>query len=145
MSLKNFRASGMAIEGMEELVHNLNGVLPKEAANLARATVHSVAGEVRNNMRKKAPKATGNLRKAIVTRRNRATPTQVSSDVIITYGKNAKNDAWYWHLVEWGTTKTPAKPFVTPSVEEMRPKIPGIFRYQWGKKLERLMAKKARR
>lgn len=144
MSLKNFRAEGMAIEGMDELIENLTGVLPREAHNLARSTVHAVAGQVRNGMRARAPKDTGTLRKAIMTKRNRGTFTQVSSDVVITHGKNARYDAYYWFLVEWGSQNTPAQPYVNPTIEEMRPQLPDIFRQEWGKKLEKLLAKKAK-
>jgi HK97 gp10 family phage protein len=143
--LVNFKAHGMAIEGMEELVENLTGLLPREVKNLTRAAVHGVAGEVQKGMRQRAPKDTGTLRKAIVTHRRRGTETQVASDVIITHGKGQKNDAWYWHFVEWGTQLGQvAQPFVNPTVEEMRPKFPEIMREQVGKKLEALMRRKAR-
>ena len=39
----------------------------------------------------------------------------------------------------------PAQPFITPSVEEMTPQIPQIYRDEFGKRLEKLMAKKAKR
>lgn len=145
MSLKNFKGHGMAIEGMEELVSNLTGVMPREARNLARGAVQGVAAKVRNNMRSKAPKDTGELRKAIVAVRRRGTATQVASDVWINHGKGQKYNAWYWHFLEFGTQDQPAQPFVTPSVEEMSPKIPQIYRDEFGKRLEKLMAKKAQR
>lgn len=169
MSLRNFRAQGMAIEGMEELVQTLNDFMPREARNLARSVVHASAGKVRNRMRQRAPKDTGTLRKAITTKRGRGTPTRVFSDVLITKGKGQTNDAWYWHFVEFGTKgysagetrrdaggksrgvmrrNVPARsaqPFITPSVEEMRPELPRIFREEWGKKLEKAIARKARK
>jgi HK97 gp10 family phage protein len=145
MSLKNFKAQGMAIEGLEEVVQSLTHLMPNEVRNLSRAAIHGTAGEVAKNMRRRAPKDTGTLRKAIKTKRNRGTPTQISSDVLITHGKGQKNDAWYWHFAEFGTSKAPAQPFVNPSVEEIRPKLPDIFRDQVGKKLEALMKRKAKR
>jgi HK97 gp10 family phage protein len=144
--LVNFKAHGMAIEGLEEVSEMLVGLMPREVKNLSRSAVHGVAGEIAKNMKSRAPKDTGTLRRAIKTKRNRGTPDQVSSDVIITHGKGQKNDAWYFHFVEWGTQLgQAAQPFIVPSIEEMRPKLPGIFREQVGKKLEALMKRKAKR
>lgn len=143
MSLKDFRAQGMAIEGMEELMDTLDDVLPREAKNLARTTVQNIAQQLVKLMRFHAPKDTGTLRKAIVAVRRRGTATQVASDVLITKGRGQKNDAWYWHFVEWSTTQKPATPFIQPSIETITPSISDIFREQWGKNLEKLLARKA--
>lgn len=144
--LKNFRSAGMAIEGMEEVASTLTDLMPREVRNLSRAAVHGVAIEIRKGMRARAPEDTGTLRKAIQTKKNRMYGNHVSSDVLITKGAGQKHDAWYFHMVEWGTQKgQPAQPFIVPTIEEMRPQIPDIFREQVGKKLEQLMARKAKK
>lgn len=140
---RDFKAHGMSIEGLDEVLENLTDVLPREAKNLARSTVHGIAGKVRTSMRQKAPRRKGTLRKAIVAVRRRGAQTQVASDVWINHGKGQKHDAWYWHFVEWGTQDQPAQPYINPTVEEITPKIPAIYRDEFGKRLEKLMARKA--
>lgn len=130
-------AEGIEIEGLEECIKQLEEVLPKEARNLARSAVQGVAMQVRNEMRKKAPRRTGRLRRSIKAKRNRPHYDQVSSDVFV------DNKAFYWRFVEYGTQKEAAHPFVQPTVEEIGPKIPDLFREQMGIKLERLMVRKA--
>lgn len=144
-SKKEFQGASLSIEGLPELMHNLGVVLPTEARNLARSTVHSVAGVFRDEMRRAAPTETGTLRKAIVSYRNKMEVSRVSSDVIITNGANAKYNAWYWHFVEWGTATRTEHPFVVPTVERLQPKIEEIFRNELKGKLERSVARKAKK
>jgi HK97 gp10 family phage protein len=142
---KHGGAVSMSIEGLDAVQDMLRDVAPREAKNLLRSTVHAVAGEVRKDMRKRAPKDEGTLRKAIVTKRDKPRGNRVSSSVVITHGKGTKNDAWYWHMVEWGTTEHPAQPFLTPAVEAMRPQILGIYKREFGKKYEALLKRRAKK
>ena len=145
MTLKDFRATGFAIEGLETTAEILTGLVPREIHNLSRAVVHGVAGEVAKLMKQRAPKDEGILRKAIKTKRGRASKTSVYSDVIITHGKSQKYNAWHWHFQEYGTQDHAAQPFVNPTVEEIAPKLPGIFDEQVLKKLDALLKRKAKR
>lgn len=137
--------ASVRIEGLEELAKTLD-ILPREAHNVARNAVQAIAGEVRNAVRKKAPKNTGILRKAITAVRNKPRKFgDVSSDVRVTSGANAKYDAFYWRFLEYGTQKLGARPFITPVVEEFRPRIPHLFREHFGIKLEAFFARKAKK
>lgn len=135
----------MSIEGFDGVNEVLKNVAPREATNLLRNTVHAVAGQVRDDMRQRVRDGiedTGVLRKAIVAKRERMRYGVVASNVTITHGKGTKNDAYYWHIIEWGGLHTDAQPFITPSVEAMRPQIPGIFTREFGVKYEQLMQRK---
>ena len=129
------------IEGLEALRKMSDQVAPKVARRLARATVHSIAGEVRNAMRQRAPKDDGTLRKAIKSKRRRGRPDEAVSDVRIEHGRTVKNNAWYWHFIEFGTTKHTAQPFIQPTVDEYAPRIPTIYREEFGRRLEKELAK----
>src|SRR5690625_681967 len=132
----------MSIEGLDAVSDVLAKVGPREARNLLRNTVHAVAGQIRNDMRARAPKDEGTLRKAITSKRERMRGGVVASNVTITHGKAVRHNAFYWHMVEYGTVKDQAQPFITPSVEAMRPQIPGIFTRELGAKYEQMMARK---
>lgn len=132
----------MSIEGLDAVSDVLAKVGPREARNLLRNTVHAVAGQLRDDMRQRAPKDEGTLRKAITAKREKMRGNQVASNITITHGKAVRHNAFYWHMVEYGTVKDQAQPFITPSVEAMRPQIPGIFTREFGVKYEQMMQRK---
>jgi len=132
----------MSIEGLDAVSDVLAKVGPREARNLLRNTVHAAAGQVRDEMRKRAVEDTGTLRKAITAKREKMRGNQVASNITITHGKAVQHNAFYWHMVEWGTTKDAAQPYITPSVEAMRPQIPAIFARDFGVKYQELMQRK---
>lgn len=139
------RTREVHLTGLKELRTMSDKVAPRVAIRLARNAVNKTAGQVRNAMRKRAPRDDGTLRKAIHTKRRRGTRETVVSDVRIAHGKTVKNDAWYWHFVEFGTVTKSARPFIRPTVDEFAPKLPGIFRAEFGKQLERELSKQAAR
>lgn len=139
------RTRQIEITGIDELNHLASKVAPKVAHRLARGTVHKIAGIARNGMRRRAPKDDNVLRKAIKSKRRRGTPTEAVSDVRITHGRGVKHDAWYYHFVEYGTVKQPAQPFIRPEVDEIQPQIPNLYREEFGKRLEKELAKQARK
>jgi len=132
----------MSIEGLDAVSDVLAKVGPREARNLLRNTVHAVAGQLRDDMRQRAPEDEGTLRKAITAKREKMRGNQVASNITITHGKAVRHNAFYWHMVEYGTVKDQAQPFITPSVEAMRPQIPGIFTREFGVKYEQMMQRK---
>lgn len=133
------------LEGLQELDQMATRIAPRVAHRLARATVHKIAGEVRKRMRQKAPKDDGTLRKSIHTQRRRGTPTEAVSDVRISHGQNVKHDAWYWRFVEFGTVLRAGQPFVQPTIDEMTPKIPQLYREEFGRRLERELEREHRK
>lgn len=137
--------AGIEFTGMAELMENLDLSI-REARNLNRAVIHAVAGEIRNEARKKAPKDEGTLKKAIKSvRRKPKDINQPFSDVVVETGKNAKYDAFYWRFVEYGTITQPARPYFQPAIDDTRPQVPVIYRQQFGKKYEALLKRKAKK
>ncbi len=120
-------------------------VSPKVANQLAKATVNGVASKIRKEMRSKAPKDDGTLRKAIKNKRRRGKPDLAVADVRIEHGDGANHDAWYWHIVERGSAKHTAQPFVRPTIDEMVPQIPMIYREEFGKRLEKKLDRMAKK
>jgi HK97 gp10 family phage protein len=132
-------AQKIKVEGLQEVIATLTDLMPREAISLARSTVHAIAGIVRDEIRKDAPREEGTLRKSIASLRRRGTKTSVQSDVV------AKPEGFYWRFQEFGTQQHAAQPFITPNVEEVRPQIPSMYREQFGKKLEKALARKAKK
>jgi len=136
------------VTGVESVQNILNNLAPKHARNLARATIQGIASEIAKDARTNAPRDTGDLRKAIKVKRRRGKPDQPISDVMVEHGRSAKHDAFYWRFVEYGTagpTGQPERPFIRPAAEKMRANFPAVYREQFGKKLEAMLRRDAKK
>lgn len=141
-------AKGIRIEGLDELQKTLAELAPREAFNLSRAAIHGVAQQVAKRAQARVPVDSGTLRKAIKAKRGnpRNNAGKPFSDVVVEHGKDARNDAFYWRFLEYGTTTGIAEHrFIGNAIESVRPEVPGIMREQFGKKLEALLARKAKK
>lgn len=133
-------ASGVKLVGMEDLQETLKTVLPREATNILRRTTFGVAGVVTEKIKARAPRRTGKFARSIKRKRNRGTKTQIEASVVAESGKKQRGFMWHWF--EFGTVKMSARPFIVPTVEEIRPSVDGIYRQEFGVQYEREMAKR---
>lgn len=139
------------IVGIDEINKVLGDLLPKHARNLSRSFVHGLASEVTKEAKKRVPRKTGTLKKAIKAKRKRSTPDKPVSDVVIEQGKSAKNDGFYWFFVEYGTggpVPQPERPFLRPARDLIEANMPKVAKEQFNKKLAALVKreqKKARK
>lgn len=112
-------------------------VTPKVARNLVRSTVHGVAGEIRDDIKRTAPDDPSTRKDDLIrstkTKRERAKGWYFSSTVRIV--------RFYWRFLEFGTVKLIPRPFVLPAVERARTDLVARFRSQFGKKLEAMLAR----
>jgi len=139
------KGASVEVIGLEDMERTLKTLLPKHATNIMRATVHGIASEVAKDARKRAPKDTGALRKAIKPKRRRMEKGNPRSDVIVTQGRDAKHDAYYWRWVEHGTVDQPERPFIRPAVDAARANLDEIITQQFGKKLEAAARREAKK
>lgn len=118
-------------KSLARLQTKLERDFPRAHKKEGRKLVKKAATDLRNDIKAAAPVDTGTLRMAIyvkVLRDKFGEPT--AADVRVRTGKSAQKknrDAWYWFLVEHGTVKTPARPFVQPTLERFRPKMKKYF------------------
>jgi len=139
-------AQGFEVEGVSELLDILEKVGPRHSRNLMRAAIHGVAGEITKQAKRNAPSDTGTLKKAIVTKRKRSPPTAPVSDVRVMHGNDAKHDAFYWRFVEYGTsTGRKEHRFIGAAADNVRSDFENILKKQFGEKLEKALAREARR
>ena len=129
---------GLEVTGIDDITKVLEQLLPRHAANLSKAMIHGLASEVTKEAKKRAPKKTGTLRRAIKAKRRRGKPGQPVSDVIVESGKTAKFDGFYWRFIEFGTggpVPQPEQPFLRPAKDLIQANIPKIAQEQFVKKL----------
>ena len=147
----------LKIDGIKELTETLKTVSPAEGTRIARRVVVRIARDARDKARQRAPVgATGNLRRSIKSRRRRGKPGWAESEVYADRSGGKTGLGYHWHLVEFGTgprtTKggkstgsMPAQPFITPTVEEERPRTPAVYRNLWWPEFRKEMIKRAKR
>lgn len=137
--------SGFEITGTKDMQDIFEQIAPKHARNLLRATVQGVASTIAKDAKKGAPKDSGDLRKAIKAKRKKSHPDKPMSVVKVEHGNNAKHDAFYWHFSEYGTTKQSETPYIRPAVDRARSNFESIMTQQFGKKLEALLKREAKK
>lgn len=138
--------NGIRIEGMRELTETLKDVSPAEGRRIARRTVTRIGRLVRDSARQRAPEGpTGNLKRSIKSRGARGGPDEAGAKVYADKSGGRTGSGYHWHLLEFGTVKMPAQPFINPTLEEYRPAIPVIYRREWWPQYSKEMEKRARR
>lgn len=138
----------VVIEGLDEVRELLSGVGVREGRNLMRATIRGIASRVRKGAAQRAPVASGRLKKSLKLRQKKSHPDTPTFDVLAGSGAGVKYDAFYWRFVEYGTsgkTAQPARPFIRPTVEEVRAQLPSILRSEFGQKWEKALARKRKK
>jgi len=131
------KALKLELLGYDDLQHTLGDFAPKEARNIMRATVQALAVRVRDALRMNVKQDTGALRKSIRAVRRRGTENEIVSEV------RGGSTAPYMLMLEFGTSKTKAQPFIGPTVEQVRPDLPRFYREDFGKKFTASVAKQA--
>jgi len=138
----------IGVVGIEDISKVLGELVPKHARNLSKSFVHGLASETSKEAKKRVPKKTGTLKKAIKAKRRRSTPDKPVSDVIIEQGKSAKNDGFYWFFVEYGTggpVPQPEQPFLRPARDLIEANMPKVAKEQFNKKLAALIKREQKK
>lgn len=149
--MATFKRKEVEVEGLEDLRKMLGDVLPREARNILRRTTSDIAGEARRRVKAAAPVATGRLKKSIKSRRNRGTPKMIEASVYADRSGGESGRGYHSHLVEFGYTHAksgnfvPGRPFIVPTVEQMRPEVPALYRARMGVQLEKELQKRAKK
>jgi HK97 gp10 family phage protein len=133
------QSSHLQVEGLDDLKDMLNNIAPSTARSILRQAVHGIAGDVRDRLKARVKKRSGRLAKTIFAVRRSGTPDHPVSEV------RGGGDAPYMLMLEFGTKRTKAQPFIIPTVSEFTPKLGEIYREQFGKKLEKSLARMAKK
>jgi len=132
--------TGFKVEGLESLKRKLEA-LPKDLeAKAYRAGLLAGGRVIVKRAQAAAPVRTGKLRKSVAVAAVREQGTRFVAAVDVGFRKAG----WYGGLVELGTSKVPARPFLRPALEEGSTEAVAAFRErieawldQWTKKAAR--------
>jgi HK97 gp10 family phage protein len=112
---------------------------------LVVAIARRVRDDVRTAARSVVQRRTGNLFKAIRSKRERGRPDVFEASIIIHLKHDGSPKAPHWHFIEFGTVKQRPRPFIAPTVKEWEPRMPEVYREEFGRQLERELAKRENR
>lgn len=120
-SYSNVKSGNLSITGADEIIKALNKLSKNVATNVMVGAIRSGANIVRDEARRIVPKDTKNLEKSITTIRRKGDKNTVQFS--ITPSKGGRNDGWYGHFLELGTSKMSAKPFLRPSLDSKQDEV----------------------
>jgi len=129
----------LEMDGLAELRETLERILPDEAEKILRQTVHNLGERVAVLLQGAVKKDTHAAERSIRVRRKRGEKHYPVAEV------RGGSTAPYLIMLEFGTRRTKAQPFINPTVEGVRPDLPGIYRQEFAEVLEKALARRRRR
>lgn len=129
----------LEMEGLAELRETLERILPDEAEKILRQTVHNLGERVGDMLKGAVKKVTHQAERSIKVRKKRGEKHFPVAEV------RGGATAPYLIMLEYGTRKTKAQPFITPTVEQVKPDLPRIYREEFAEVLEKTLARKRKR
>lgn len=128
------------IRGIDDVKGILEKIAPREAVNLMRATVHGIAGSIRDDGKKRMPRDEGVMIKSTKSKRERTKDGLALSTVRVGH------DAYYWRFLERGEGPDNVEhAFFAKAMALYRADQNRIFVQEFGKKFEAAMARKRKR
>lgn len=102
------------IEGAAEMERLLKELGPRTASKLGAQALRAGAKPILQEAKRLVPKDTRQLEKAITTKTERQQAMSDTRSVLIGFRKPRSRIA---HLLEFGTSKMPARPFMRPALD----------------------------
>jgi len=132
------------IRGLEELKRSLH-ILPRNIQkNILNSAVRAGASKIAKNAKTKVPIDKGILKKAIKIKKRKPNNINfIKFQIGISmknYGPKVK-DPFYSHMVEFGTSKMTAQPFMRPALEEEAEDVIRIVEKRLNQRLDREIKK----
>ena len=106
------------LTGLDELDRAVKKLPQRLQRRVLNTALRASGRVIQKRAKSLAPVKSGVLRRSIVVRTGKARKGSATVFVTTTKGKGEKNDAWYAHLVEFGTKLVRARPFLRPAFDE---------------------------
>lgn len=118
----------MKLDGLDQIIKNMEAIKDDLKGDPLRASLRKALTPIVDQAKSLAPVDTGRLQDAIKTRPLPADdlPAGFSDgqELFVVSSrkkdKDAPDNAWYWHFVEFGTKNMPAQPFLAPAFDGKR-------------------------
>jgi HK97 gp10 family phage protein len=127
--------SKFQLKGAQQLERTLNELPKNLARNVLRGGVRAAAKVMQTSAKQKVPVDDGDLRDGIIIKEDRLSPDSVTMQV------GTRKGIGYAHLVEFGSVKMRAQPFLRPALDE---NAENIFKVM-GNSMAKSLARQAKR
>lgn len=128
------------LTGVEDVQRLLETIAPRQAVNIMRSTVHSIAGGIRDDAKKKMPRDEGTMIKGTKAKRERTRNGLALSTVRV------DPSAYYWRFLEYGDGPDGIDhAFFAKAMALYRQDQDRIFVNEFGKKFEAALARARKR
>ncbi len=131
----------MSVEltGVDDVEKMLAQIAPRQAQNIMRATMHGVAGTIRDDAKKRMPRDEGDMIKGTKAKRERVQYGYASSTVRVA-------GAFYWRFQEYGQGPDGvAHAMFGKAVDTYRANQTQIMLQEFGKKFEAALVRARKR
>lgn len=130
------------IDGLKEMDKALRGLGAELGAKTLRGALMDAATPMLNEMKALVPIDKGGLKKTL-GKRSKIDKKGVNAPAIIRVGAVRKG-AWKAHFIEFGTSRTPAQPFIRPAFDKSDEVIQR-FKSRLGPRIEKAARKLAKK
>ena len=112
----NLKKNKLTITGDKQIDRALKNIPDKVAKKAFRKSMRPAMKVIQKEAKDNAPVDSGDMKKSIKVKAAKRSRRFMGIDVVI--GEEAfKGETWYGNLVEYGTSKMPAKPFMRPAYD----------------------------
>jgi len=127
------------VKGVDELIKKLQSLPEKIQKNVVTGSIRAAASMLVKEARLRAPKETGDLAKSIGIKKKRPKDRNIVFFTVAPRYK--KKHGALGHLLEFGTSKTPAHPFMRPALEAKATHAINVSKDYMKRRIDRELAK----
>ncbi len=136
------------IEGLEALKKELKKLGEKKAKNIMVSGLRAGANDFKKTAKSLVPVDKGTLKKSLTVKKRKTnknfikfsmgwTQQKKGAEGSIVGGKNVKHDAYYAHIVEYGSIHQAAQPFIRPTFDTKKSSVTDAITKQIAKRIEK--------
>jgi len=125
------------LRGLEEVIKNLKKLDEKMQTKIAMGGVRNVAVQIKNEAKLHVPVDSGALRKSLGVAKAKKKDTPDGHSIYYVVPKHIK----YGSMVEFGTSKTPAQPYLRKAIDVLGDSVMDGFRAYITKRIEKEQGK----
>lgn len=108
------------VEGLESLLNKLNN-MGKKGINIQNEALQEAAKPILNDAVKNAPELSGKLKRGLKI--SKVINKNGEKYVLVGTDKKDKESPFYGFMIEFGTSKMPARPFLRPAYEANKKEV----------------------
>lgn len=134
--MKN-RANNLSLEGLNDLRDALDMFTAKEADSILGKTIRLVLARALKEIKAAVPVDTGLLKSKLRVKKYKKRRGETNA----VYGITTDGKAPHWTLLEYGTQRMPARPFIRPVRDRYRIEMPQQLQSAFDESLKKHMKK----